>query len=131
MSLLKSVEVLVTVDARLQKGVIRKVLSRAKTYGDVRGVVSRVDEAGSLVVSLSCLFEERVPLAFLSTGPQIPDNIEPASLARVAWMVAKQLLDAGIDTHKISKVSDSNGDKGNRVMKGGASVAPVAFVEFV
>jgi flagellar biosynthesis GTPase FlhF len=131
MSLLKSVEVLVTVDARLQRGVIKKVLSRAKTYGDVRAVISRVDDAGSLAVSLSCLYEEGIPLAFLSTGPQIPDNIEPASLARVAWMVAKQLLDAGIDTHRISRVSESGGDKASSVMKGGPGVAPVAFAEFV
>lgn len=131
MSLLKSVEVLVTVDARLQRGVIKKVLSRAKTYGDVRAVISRVDEAGSLAVALSCLSEERLPLAFLSTGPVIPDNIEPASLARIAWMLARQLLDAGIDTHKLSRVAENYSENDTGVVKGGSSIAPVAFAEFV
>jgi flagellar biosynthesis protein FlhF len=131
MSLLKSVEVLVTVDARLQRGVIRKVISRAKTYGEVRAVISRVDEAGSLAVALSCLYEEKLPLAFLSTGPIIPDNIEPASLARIAWMLAKQLLDAGIDTHKLSRVSECHGTHDGGVIRGGNGIAPVAFAEFV
>lgn len=132
MSLLKSIEVLVTVDARLQRGVIKKVLARAKTYGEVKAVISRVDEAGSLAVALSCLSEERVPVAFLSNGPRIPDNIEPASLARIAWMLARQLLDAGIDTHKLARVSESyRGNEESGVVKGVSTVTPVAFAEFV
>jgi len=131
MSLLKSVEVLVALDARLQKSMLKKVVSTAKTYGDVRAIITRVDEAASLAIPLSCLYEERVPLAFLSNGPLIPDNIEPASVVRIAWMLAKQLLASGIDVHRISKVVEGVNTQANGIIKGRTGVAPVSFSEFV
>jgi flagellar biosynthesis protein FlhF len=104
MALLKSVEILVALDCRLQLQVLRHSIRQVKTFGDTRAVLTRVDEGGSMGAALSLLFEIKCPLAFISTGPRIPEDIEPASYSRCAWMLAKYLIAEGIDSHVLNNL---------------------------
>jgi flagellar biosynthesis GTPase FlhF len=136
-SLLKSVEVLVTLDARLQPTVLRRLLQSARTYGDASAVITRMDEGAPLGSVISILSALSVPISFLSTGKVVPVDIEPASVSRLAWWLSKSFLEGGVDVRRINQVVENRLNDG--LVVGRESVAsntslnvtPVLFSEFM
>ncbi len=59
------------------------------------GIVTKLDEAGCLGPILSALIERGLPLAFMTDGQQVPEDLHPAC----ADDLVAQGLDGGADTH--------------------------------
>jgi flagellar biosynthesis protein FlhF len=64
--------------ASTQAGVLDESVRRARPYAPDCCAVTRCDEAVSLGGVLSTLVRTRLPVALLSDGPRIPDDLRPA-----------------------------------------------------
>lgn len=56
-----------------------------------RIVLSKVDETGYLGPAINTLMTLGKPLAFIATGQKVPEDIEPASNRRLAWMLTREM----------------------------------------
>lgn len=54
-----------------------------------RIVLSKIDESGYIGPVLNSLMRSDGSLAFFTTGQRVPEDIEPASARRLAWMLTK------------------------------------------
>lgn len=66
----------------------------AKTFELVdysRVILSKVDESGFIGPVLNTLISLDKPLSFITSGQRVPEDIEPASTRRLAWMLTREL----------------------------------------
>ncbi len=57
--------------------------------GCSRVVVSKTDESGYMGPILNTLLSLDKPVAFYTTGQRVPEDVEPASAARLGWMITR------------------------------------------
>ena len=56
-----------------------------------RVILTKVDQAGYMGPALNELYRARLPLAFLTGGYRVSDEVEPASARRLAWLMLRQM----------------------------------------
>lgn len=56
-----------------------------------RVILTKVDQAGFMGPALSELHRARLPVAFITGGARVSDEIEPASARRLAWLLLRQM----------------------------------------
>lgn len=56
-----------------------------------RVILSKLDESGFMGPALNALAMCEKPLAFFTTGQRVPEDIEPASHRRLAWMLTRTI----------------------------------------
>jgi flagellar biosynthesis GTPase FlhF len=64
----------------------------ARTFSQLgcsRVVLSKTDETGFIGPAVNTLLGLGKPLAFLTTGQRVPEDIEPASARRLGWMMTR------------------------------------------
>lgn len=71
-------EVSLVLAASAQAGAIEEALTRYAVVRPSHCVLTRLDEATSLGGALSALIGARLPLAWLGSGPRVPDDLETA-----------------------------------------------------
>jgi flagellar biosynthesis protein FlhF len=59
--------------------------------GYSRLALSKLDESGFLGPVINTVFALEKPLAFLTTGQRVPEDIEPASARRLGWMLTRMM----------------------------------------
>lgn len=59
--------------------------------GYSRVIISKLDETGFIGPVLNTVHKINRPIAFLTTGQRVPEDIEPASARRLGWMVARYM----------------------------------------
>lgn len=57
--------------------------------GCSRVIISKTDETGFMGPAINVAISMGKPLAFLTTGQRVPEDIEPASARRIAWMLTR------------------------------------------
>jgi flagellar biosynthesis protein FlhF len=65
----------------------------AKSFEKVnysRIILTKVDESGFIGPAINTLIELDKPLAFITGGQRVPEDIEPASNRRLAWMLTRE-----------------------------------------
>jgi len=72
------VQSMLLLPASAQGGVLDEMVRRAEPLGPVCCAVTRCDEAVSLGGVLSTLVRSGLPVAYVSDGPRIPDDLRPA-----------------------------------------------------
>jgi flagellar biosynthesis protein FlhF len=72
------VDVWLTLSAGAQAGVIGEVLRAFAAFGPRALFLTRVDEAVSLGGTLSALATGSLPVAYVASGPRIPEDLAPA-----------------------------------------------------
>jgi flagellar biosynthesis protein FlhF len=68
--------------------------SCARAYsrlGCSRAIITKIDESGYLGPVLNVLHSSELPLAFLTMGQRVPEDVEPASARRLAWMLMRRM----------------------------------------
>lgn len=70
--------------ATTSEATIKQVLKSFKNIRPDALILTKLDEAASLGGIIDALEQHRLPLAYLCTGQQIPDDIEPASREQLA-----------------------------------------------
>lgn len=66
-------------EAGTSPAVMEKLLARFAPAAPSRLLLTKVDEAGSLAPLLSLLRERQLPLSYLGTGQQVPEDLEVAT----------------------------------------------------
>ena len=56
-----------------------------------RLILTKLDESGCIGPVLSAAYWSGRPVSFLTTGQRVPEDIEPASAERLAWMLGRTL----------------------------------------
>ena len=56
-----------------------------------RIILSKVDESGFIGPVLNTAHELEKPIAFITTGQRVPEDIEPASARRLGWMLTRAM----------------------------------------
>ena len=56
-----------------------------------RVILSKLDESGFIGPVLNTVIALKRPLAFLTTGQHVPEDIEPASARRLGWMLTRKM----------------------------------------
>lgn len=69
-------------------GVCVKAYSRLSC---TRAIVTKIDESGYLGPFLNVLHQTDFPLAFFTMGQRVPEDVEPASARRLAWMLMRRM----------------------------------------
>jgi len=77
------------ISAGAQAGVIEESLDRFAQFQPQSAVLTKLDEATSLGGALSALAHAQLPLAYVSEGPRIPEDLAPA---RSHQLVARAVL---------------------------------------
>jgi len=78
-----------TLSAGAQAGVLEESLLKFTPFGPQSLMLTKLDEATSLGGALSALVSTELPLAYVSEGPRIPEDLAPA---RGHQLVAKAVL---------------------------------------
>jgi flagellar biosynthesis protein FlhF len=81
-------EVHLLISATANRRCARNVLDRFGSLGATRIVLTKLDEAESYGTILSFSAEPEAPLSFVTTGQDVPDDIEPAD----PWQLAQRIL---------------------------------------
>lgn len=71
-------EVCLTLAASAQAGTLAEAVARFQTLQPNACVLTRLDESASLGGALSVLMRAALPIAYVSDGPGIPDELRPA-----------------------------------------------------
>ena len=66
-----------------------RVAQAFEPLGIERVVVTKLDESGYIGPVVNTLVALEKPVAFLTTGQRVPEDIEPASARRLAWMLRR------------------------------------------
>jgi flagellar biosynthesis GTPase FlhF len=85
-------ETLVMLNSRMSYSFLTKTVSDLNEMNIKGAVISKIDEENSLGSVISVIDEFGLPISFLSTGREIPDDIEPASPERLAWFFLNNCL---------------------------------------
>lgn len=72
------IETSLVLSAAAQAGAIEEALERFASARPTTCVVTKLDEATSLGGTLSALIRSKLPLAYLSDGQQVPEDLSPA-----------------------------------------------------
>lgn len=56
-----------------------------------RIALSKMDESGFMGPIINTIFDLQKPLAFITTGQRVPEDIEPASARRLGWMLTRMM----------------------------------------
>lgn len=56
-----------------------------------RLILTKLDESGCIGPVLSAAYWSGRPVSFLTTGQRVPEDIEPASAERLAWMLSRTM----------------------------------------
>ncbi|HUU43908.1 MAG TPA: AAA family ATPase, partial [Planctomycetota bacterium] len=80
-------EVHLVVSATGSLGNVQEVIKRFRDIGPNRLIVTKVDEAEALGTVVSVSSRTEVPVSYVTTGQEIPNDIEVADANRVAAMV--------------------------------------------
>lgn len=75
--------------ANAQQETLDEVIAAFRKARPEACIITKLDEAASLGGVLSALLKHRLPLAYISTGQKVPEDIQPA---RAADMVARMLV---------------------------------------
>lgn len=59
--------------------------------GCSRAIITKIDESGFLGPALNVVHGSELPLAFFATGRRVPEDVEPASARRLAWMLMRRM----------------------------------------
>jgi flagellar biosynthesis protein FlhF len=59
--------------------------------GCSRAIVTKIDESGFLGPVLNVVYGSDLPLAFFTMGQRVPEDVEPASARRLAWMLMRRM----------------------------------------
>lgn len=70
---------------------LRTASSAFAQMGCNRVIISKTDETGFMGPAINVVLSMGKPLAFLTTGQRVPEDIEPASARRIAWMLTRSL----------------------------------------
>jgi len=73
--------------ASLKSADLTRAVERFEIFRPAKLLVTRLDETGSLGAVVSEAARTSKPLSFLSTGQQIPEDLEPATKQRVMDLV--------------------------------------------
>ncbi len=87
----KDAEKLVVMAAPSNDYDLAATVSAYSRLGCTRSLVTKVDESGHLGPVINTLFRSGLPLSFLTTGQRVPEDIEPASPRRLAWMLMRRM----------------------------------------
>ncbi|MBK1674876.1 flagellar biosynthesis protein FlhF [Ectothiorhodospira shaposhnikovii] len=90
---LPAAKTLLVMAANVQKTVLMETVKSFARMKPAGCVLTKVDEAASLGEVLSILVGARLPLAFVSEGQRVPDDLRPARAARMVATAAR-LADA-------------------------------------
>lgn len=92
-------ETWVTLSAGAQAGVLEEALARFAAFAPRAALLTKLDEAASLGGTLSALITAGIPLAYVSEGPRIPEDLVPAR--------AHQLVSRAVALARVSAASVS------------------------
>jgi flagellar biosynthesis protein FlhF len=81
-------EVHLLISATANRRCARNVLDRFGSLGATKIVLTKLDEAETYGTILSFSAEPEAPLSFVTTGQDVPDDIEPAD----PWQLAQRIL---------------------------------------
>jgi flagellar biosynthesis protein FlhF len=81
-------EVHLLISATANRRCARNVLDRFGSLGATKIVLTKLDEAETYGTILSFSAEPEAPLSFVTTGQDVPDDIEPAD----PWQLAQRVL---------------------------------------
>ncbi len=81
-------EVHLLISATANRRCSRNVLDRFGSLGATRIILTKLDEAETYGTILSFSAEPEAPLSFVTTGQDVPDDIEPAD----PWQLAQRIL---------------------------------------
>ncbi|MCB0353331.1 MAG: hypothetical protein KDD64_07405 [Bdellovibrionales bacterium] len=70
---------------------LRTAAGRFLRLGVSRVTISKLDESGYIGPVLNTAHALGKPLAFFTTGQRVPEDIEPATARRLAWMLMRQV----------------------------------------
>jgi flagellar biosynthesis protein FlhF len=79
----EDVETCLVLSAAAQAGAIEETLERFAPARPASCVLTKLDEATSLGGALSALLRSRLPLAYLSDGQRVPEDLSPARAHRL------------------------------------------------
>jgi flagellar biosynthesis GTPase FlhF len=89
LSTLHSIEKLLVLPAPGNDVDLRAAATAFGRMGCSRVIVSKTDETGFMGPVVNTLVSLRKPVAFLTTGQRVPEDIEPASARRLGWMLTR------------------------------------------
>ncbi len=72
------IETAVVLPATTQAGAFEEAVSRYAQAAPAACILTRTDECASLGGALSALIQAQIPVAYVSDGPRIPDDLRPA-----------------------------------------------------
>ncbi len=85
----KGVERFLMTPANQTEEALRELVTLGSEMGCTRLVPSFTDKAGKIGALINVAYDSRLPLAFVSRGDRIPEDIEPASPSRFAWLLGR------------------------------------------
>ncbi len=93
-------EVHLVISVNFSPKTARDVLERFNPVKPNRVLLTKTDEATSLGLLLSLAKESKLPFSYITTGQSVPEDIEPASAARLAKLVYPNGFVAHADQEK-------------------------------
>ncbi|PCI72736.1 MAG: flagellar biosynthesis protein FlhF [Gammaproteobacteria bacterium] len=89
----RPIKKLLLLPATHQQSVLQQSLNLFKAYSPDSCIITNVDEATSLGEVLSCLIENRLPVAYTTDGQKVPENIRVARnhhlVSKAVWLSNK------------------------------------------
>ncbi|PHS17625.1 MAG: flagellar biosynthesis protein FlhF [Kangiella sp.] len=86
----RPIKKLLLLPATHQQSVLQQSLNLFKAYSPDSCIITNVDEATSLGEVLSCLIENRLPVAYTTDGQKVPENIRVARnhhlVSKAVWL---------------------------------------------
>ena len=67
--------------------VLKRTIERFTQLGPDRMILTKLDEAESLGLALDAAEQTGVPISYVTTGQEVPDDIEPADPTRLARLI--------------------------------------------
>ena len=87
-------EVHLVVSATGNRSCTHRTLTKFVPLGANRVIISKLDEAGTFGTILNTVAAGGIPLSYVTTGQDVPDDIEPADPPRLARMIVEGRLHA-------------------------------------
>jgi len=84
-------ETLLTLEAPKSQTEMQDCISTYARLGCSRAIVTKIDQSGFLGPIVNVLHAAELPIGFFATGARIPEDVEPASARRLAWMLLRRM----------------------------------------
>ncbi len=88
---LPELETLLVLPAPSSRAHLDCVIDSYRPLNYRRAIITKLDETGLIGPAVSAAWAESLPLAFLTTGQRVPEDIEPASARRLGWMLSRPI----------------------------------------